>query len=70
VHQPAASTDDTFVIHQRRQIEDIIEVFSEDTNMKNTDAPMEKGLDLPINTTADPKFRYRAFAGAFDSVDR
>ena len=56
--------DDTFVIHQRRQIEDIIEEFSEDTNMKNTDSPMEKGLNLPINTTADPKFRYRAFAGA------
>ena len=25
---------------------------------------MEKGLNLPINTTADPKLRYRAFVGA------
>jgi hypothetical protein len=56
--------DDTFVIHQRRHIEDIIEDFGEDTNMKNTDSPMEKGLNLPIDTTADPKFRYRALAGA------
>jgi DNA-binding transcriptional regulator GbsR (MarR family) len=45
--------DDTFEIHQRRQIEDIIEEFGEDTNMKKVDSPMEKGLNLPINTTAD-----------------
>jgi hypothetical protein len=25
---------------------------------------MEKGLNLPINTTADPKLRYRALVGA------
>jgi hypothetical protein len=38
--------------------------FVTDWNMKNTDSPMEKGLNLPIDTTADPKFRYRALVGA------
>ena len=47
--------DDTFEIHQRRHIEHIVEEFGEDTNMKKVDSPMEKGLNLPINTTADPK---------------
>jgi hypothetical protein len=56
--------DDTFEIHQRRQIEDIVEEFGEDTNMKKVDSPMKKGLNLPINTTADPKLRYRALVGA------
>ena len=32
--------------------------------MKKVDSPMEKGLNLPINTTADPKLRYRALVGA------
>ena len=54
----------TFEMHQRRQIEDIVEEFGEDTNMKKVDSPMEKGLNLPINTTADPKLRYRALVGA------
>jgi hypothetical protein len=52
--------DDTFEIHQRRRIEDIIKEFGEDTNMKKVASPMKKGLNLPINTTADPKLRYRA----------
>jgi len=58
--------DDTFEIHQRRQIEDIVEEFGEDTNMKKVDSPIEKGPNLPINTTtADhPKLRYRALVGA------
>ena len=57
--------DDTFEIHQRRQIEDTIEEFGEDTNMKKVDSPMEKGLNLPINTTADPnELGYRALVGA------
>jgi hypothetical protein len=61
VHQLAADVSraegrrDTFEIHQRRQIEDIIEEFGEDTNMKKVDSRMEKGLNLPINTTADPR---------------
>jgi hypothetical protein len=49
----------------RGQIEDIIEEFTEDTNMKKVDSPMEKGLNLPINTTADPnELGYRALVGA------
>jgi hypothetical protein len=43
--------DDTFEIHQRRQIEDIVEEFGEDTNMKKVDSPMEKGLNLPKAST-------------------
>jgi hypothetical protein len=39
--------DETFEIHQRRQIEDIVEEFREDTNMKKVDSPMEKGLNEP-----------------------
>jgi hypothetical protein len=49
---------DTFEIHQRRQIEDVVDEFGEDKNLK-------KGLNFPINNTADPKLRYRAFVGAF-----
>jgi DNA-binding transcriptional regulator GbsR (MarR family) len=40
--------DDTFEIHQRRQIEDIVEEFGEDTDMKKVDSPMEKSLNLPL----------------------
>jgi hypothetical protein len=54
----------SFQLHQRRQIEDIIEEFGEDMNTKNVDSPMEKGLNLPIDTVADPKLRYRALVGA------
>ena len=49
---------DTFEIHQRRQIEDVVDEFGEDKNLK-------KGLNFPINNTTDPKLRYRAFVGAF-----
>jgi hypothetical protein len=38
--------------------------FLADWDMKNTDSPMEKGLNLPIDTAADPKFRYCALVGA------
>ena len=31
--------------------------------MKKVDSPMEKVLNLPINTAADPKLRYRALIG-------
>jgi hypothetical protein len=55
---------DTFEIHQRRQIEDIIDEFGEDTTMKTVDSPMEKGLNLPSDTVLDPKLRYRALIGA------
>jgi hypothetical protein len=65
VYNIKMNQDDTFEIHQRRQVEDIVEEFGEDTNMKKVDSPMEKGLNLPINTTADPKLRYRALVGAF-----
>ncbi len=56
--------NDTFEIHQRRQIEDIIDEFGEDTTSKTADSPMEKGLNLPSTTIADPKLRYRALIGA------
>ena len=55
---------DTFEIHQRRQIEDIIDDFGEDTTLKTVDSPMEKGLNLPSDTIADPKLRYRPLIGA------
>jgi hypothetical protein len=54
----------TFQLHQRRQIEDIIEEFGEDLNMKNVDSPMEKNLNLPLDTIVDTKLRYRALVGA------
>jgi hypothetical protein len=56
--------NDTFEIHQRRQIEDIIDEFGEGAPMKTADSPMEKGLNLPSDTIADPKLRYRAVIGA------
>jgi hypothetical protein len=65
VYKIKMNQDDTFEIHQRRQVEYIVEEFGEDTNMKKIDSPMEKGLHLPINTTTDPKLRYRALVGAF-----
>jgi hypothetical protein len=67
VYKIKMNQDDTFEIHQRRQVEYIVKEFGEDTNMlKKIDSPMEKGLNLPINTTtADPKLRYRALVGAF-----
>ncbi len=55
---------DTFEIHQRRQIEDIIDEFGEDTTLKTVDSPMEKGLNLPSDTIVDPKLRYRSLIGA------
>ena len=56
--------NNTFEIHQRRQIEDIIDEFGEDTTLKTVDSPMEKGLNLPSTTIAYPKLRYRALIGA------
>jgi hypothetical protein len=40
------------------KIEDIVEEFGEDKNL-------EKGLNFPINTNADPKLRHRALVGPF-----
>jgi hypothetical protein len=34
--------DDTFEIKQRRQIEEIVEEFGEDTNMKKVDSPIKR----------------------------
>jgi hypothetical protein len=38
--------------------------FLADWNMNDTDSPMVKGLNLPIDTTANSKFRYCALVGA------
>ena len=38
--------------------------FLTDWNTNDTDSPMEKGLNLPIDTTANSKFRYCALVGA------
>ena len=55
---------DTFELHQRRQIEELIEEHGEDMCMKSIDSPMEKDLNLPKDTIADPKLRYRSLIGA------
>jgi hypothetical protein len=54
----------TFELHQCRQIEDLIEEHGEDLCMKPFDSPTEKDLNLPKDTIADPKLRYRALIGA------
>ena len=54
----------TFQLHQRRQIEDIIEEFGENLSLKDIDSPMEKNLNLPLDTIVDTKLRYRALIGA------
>ena len=38
--------------------------FLADWNMNDTDSPMEKDLNLPIDTTVNSKFRYCALVGA------
>jgi hypothetical protein len=55
---------DTFELHQRRQIAELIEEHGEDMCMKSIDSPMEKDLNLPKDTIADPKLRYRSLIGA------
>ena len=46
-------------MHQRRQIEEIIEQHSEDMNAKTVSSPMEKGLNLVKTSEKDPKLPYR-----------
>ena len=55
--------EDTFVMHQRRQIEEIIEQHSEDMNSKTVTSPMEKNLNLTKNSEKDPKLPYRQLLG-------
>ena len=62
--------NNTFEIHQRRQIKDIIDEFGEDTTMKTVDSPMIKGLNLPSNTITDSKLRYRALPHRRPPLDR
>ena len=54
---------DTFELHQRRQIEAIIEEHNEDMNSKTVRSPMEKGLNLTKDTEMDPKLPYRQLLG-------
>jgi hypothetical protein len=53
----------TFELSQRRQIQEIIEEHDEHLNLKTAISPMEKGLNLPRDTDADPKLRYRQLVG-------
>ena len=55
--------EDTFVMHQRRQIEEILEQHSEDMNSKTVTSPMEKSLNLTKTSENDPKLPYRQLLG-------
>eukprot|EP00959_Pyramimonas_sp_CCMP1952_P056711 1184621-Pyramimonas_sp.AAC.1 len=50
-------------MHQRRQIEEIIEQHNEDMNAKTVSSPMEKGLNLVKTSEKDPKLPYRQLLG-------
>ena len=55
--------DETFELHQRRQIEEMIEENNEDMTTKTVTSPMEKGLNLTKDTEMDPKIPFRRLLG-------
>ena len=46
--------DETFELHQRRQIEEMIEENNEDMTTKTVTSPMERGLNLAKDTRWTP----------------
>ena len=55
--------EDTFELHQRRQIEEIIDQHNEDMTTKTVTSPMERGLNLAKDTEMDPKLPFRRLLG-------